>query len=35
VNSENARLTELLCDNLIRYLSGEPLLNAFDRERLY
>jgi len=35
VASENARLTDLFCGNLVRYLSGEPLLNVFDRERLY
>lgn len=35
VASENARLTDLLCDNLVRYVNGEPLLNIFDRERLY
>ena len=35
VASENARLTDLFCDNLVRYLAGEPLLNVFDRERLY
>lgn len=35
VASENARLTDLLCDNLVRYMNDEPLLNVFDRERLY
>jgi len=35
VASENARLTDLLCDNLTRYIGGQPLLNVFDRERLY
>jgi phosphoglycerate dehydrogenase-like enzyme len=35
VASENARLTDLFCDNLARYLAGEPLVNVFDRERLY
>jgi glyoxylate/hydroxypyruvate reductase A len=35
VSSENARLTDLFCENLVRYVSGEPLLNTFDRERLY
>lgn len=35
VASENARLTELLCENLRRYLRGEPLRNVFDRDRLY
>ena len=32
---ENARITELFCDNLRRYLAGEPLLNVLDIERLY
>lgn len=35
VTSENARLTDLFCENLIRYMRGEALLNMFDRERLY
>jgi glyoxylate/hydroxypyruvate reductase len=35
VTSENTRLTDLFCENLIRYTRGEPLLNVFDRERLY
>jgi phosphoglycerate dehydrogenase-like enzyme len=35
VDSENARITDLFCENLRRYLRGEPLLNVFDRERLY
>lgn len=35
VASENAALTELFCDNLLRYMNGEPLLNMFDREWLY
>jgi glyoxylate/hydroxypyruvate reductase A len=35
VTSENARLTDLFCENLIRYIRGEALLNVFDRERLY
>jgi glyoxylate/hydroxypyruvate reductase A len=35
VASENARLTDLFCENLRRYLEGEPLLNVFDRQRLY
>lgn len=35
VASENARLTDLFCANLTRYTRGEPLLNVFDRERLY
>ncbi|MEM6431353.1 MAG: D-2-hydroxyacid dehydrogenase [Deinococcota bacterium] len=32
---ENARLTELLCDNLERYLTGKPLRNVVDVKRLY
>ena len=35
VTVENARLTDLFCDNLRRYLRGEPLRNTFDRARLY
>jgi len=32
---ENGRLTELFCDNLGRFLRGEPLRNVLDIERLY
>lgn len=32
---ENARITELFCDNLRRYLAGQPLRNVLDVERLY
>lgn len=32
---ENARLTELFCQNLRCYLNGEPLLNRLDLERMY
>ena len=32
---ENARITELFCDNLRRYLDGRPLRNVLDVERLY
>ena len=32
---ENERLTDLFCDNLRRYLSGEPLRNQFDKVRGY
>lgn len=35
VERENERLTELFCDNLGRYLRGEPLRNAFDKEKMY
>ena len=32
---ENGRLTELFCDNLRRFLNGEPLRNVLDVERMY
>ena len=32
---ENARITDLFCDNLRRYLAGEPLRNVLDIARLY
>lgn len=32
---ENGRLTELFCDNLRRFLKGEPMRNVLDVERLY
>jgi glyoxylate/hydroxypyruvate reductase A len=32
---ENRRITDLFCDNLRRYLSGEPLRNVLDMQRLY
>src|SRR5262249_49540922 len=32
---ENARLTELFCENLRRFLAGEPLLNILNLETLY
>ncbi len=32
---ENGRIVELFCDNLRRYLAGEPLRNVLDVERLY
>jgi glyoxylate/hydroxypyruvate reductase len=35
VETENARLTDLFCENLDRYLRGAPLKNVFDRERMY
>lgn len=34
-DSENAKLTELFCDNLRRYLAGEPLRNLLDPARGY
>jgi glyoxylate/hydroxypyruvate reductase len=35
VAQENARITDIFCDNLRRYLRGEPLRNVLDKERLY
>jgi phosphoglycerate dehydrogenase-like enzyme len=35
VTQENARITELFCDNLRRYLGGRPLRNVLDTEKLY
>jgi phosphoglycerate dehydrogenase-like enzyme len=32
---ENARITELFCENIRRYLAGEPLLNVLNIETLY
>lgn len=32
---ENRRLTDLFCDNLRRFLAGEPLRNVLDVEKLY
>ena len=32
---ENGRLTELFCDNLRRFLRGEPLRNQLDVEKMY
>lgn len=32
---ENERITDLFCDNLRRYLDGEPLHNVLDPERRY
>jgi glyoxylate/hydroxypyruvate reductase len=32
---ENARLVDLFCDNLRRYLAGEALRNVFDKARGY
>ncbi len=34
-SSENAWLTNLFCDNLRRYLNGEPLRNVVDKARGY
>jgi phosphoglycerate dehydrogenase-like enzyme len=32
---ENSRLTDLFCENLRRFLAGQPLLNVLDTEQLY
>lgn len=32
---ENARITELFCHNLRRFLNGEPLRNVLNTERMY
>ena len=32
---ENERIVEIFCDNLRRYLDGEPLRNQLDIERMY
>ncbi|HUS78190.1 MAG TPA: D-2-hydroxyacid dehydrogenase [Patescibacteria group bacterium] len=34
-DTENAKLTEIFCDNLSRYLSGRPLRNLLDKQLLY
>jgi glyoxylate/hydroxypyruvate reductase A len=33
--TENARLTDLFADNLLRYVNGEPLRNVIDKVRGY
>jgi glyoxylate/hydroxypyruvate reductase A len=35
VMQENARITDIFCDNLRRYLSGQPLRNVLDKTKLY
>lgn len=32
---ENSRITDIFCDNLRRYLAGEPLANVYSPERGY
>ncbi len=32
---ENERITDIFCENLRRYLAGEPLLNVLDTVRMY
>ncbi|MBI1282508.1 MAG: D-2-hydroxyacid dehydrogenase [Anaerolineaceae bacterium] len=34
-DTENAKITRLFCDNLKRYLAGEPLQNVLDTQRYY
>lgn len=34
-NQENRRIIDLFCENLKRFLSGQPLINVLDVERLY
>jgi len=34
-DDENAKITNLFCDNLRRYLQGEPLRNVLDHNLLY
>ncbi len=34
-DDENAKITDLFCDNLRRYLQGEPLRNVLDHQLLY
>jgi glyoxylate/hydroxypyruvate reductase len=34
-DSENAKIVALFCDNLHRYLNGQPLLNQLDTVKLY
>jgi glyoxylate/hydroxypyruvate reductase len=35
VTQENDRIIEIFCDNLRRYLRGEPLRNVLDKTKLY
>jgi phosphoglycerate dehydrogenase-like enzyme len=35
VTQESARITDLFCDNLRRYLAGQPLRNVLDWKTLY
>ena len=32
---ENKRITDIFCENLRRYLAGEPLVNVLDTARMY
>ena len=35
VTQEDERIIEIFCDNLRRYLRGEPLRNVLDKNKLY
>jgi len=35
VTQENARITDIFCDNLRRYMDGQPLRNVLDKQKLY
>ena len=35
VSQENARITDIFCENLRRYVDGQPLRNVLDKEKLY
>ena len=35
VTQENVRITDIFCDNLRRYLNGQPLRNILDKKQLY
>ena len=35
VTQENARITDVFCENLRHYLNGEPLQNVLDAKQLY
>jgi glyoxylate/hydroxypyruvate reductase A len=35
VTQENARITDIFCDNLRRYMDGQPLRNVLDKTKLY
>ena len=34
-DTENAKITDIFCDNLERFLNGKPMLNVLDTEKLY
>lgn len=35
VDLENTRLTEIFCDNLTKFMKGEPMHNLLDKKNLY